>query len=136
MKYPIAIETGNDTTAWGVVVPDLPGCFSAGDSLDEAYENAKEAIDLWINTALDNGEIIPMPKSLSDHRTNPEFEGWTWGVIEVKLEEYDDTIERINITMPKRVLKQIDNFAERKHVTRSAFLANAALEAIYENEHA
>ena len=42
MKYPIAIEPGNATTAWGVVVPDLPGCFSAADSgIDEAIENTK-----------------------------------------------------------------------------------------------
>ena len=54
MKYPIAIEAGDNKTAWGVVVPDLPGCFSAGDSgIDEAIENAKEAIELWIETALD-----------------------------------------------------------------------------------
>jgi len=54
MKYPIAIEPGDATTAWGVVVPDLPGCFSAADSgIDEAIDNAKEAIELWIETALD-----------------------------------------------------------------------------------
>ena len=40
MKYPIAIEPGNKHAAWGVVVPDLPGCFSAADSgIDEAIEN-------------------------------------------------------------------------------------------------
>ena len=44
MRYPIAIETGDDSHAFGVVVPDLPGCFSAGDTLDEAIDNAKEAI--------------------------------------------------------------------------------------------
>lgn len=44
MKFPIAIEAGTDTSAFGVVVPDLPGCFSAGDALDEAYANAVEAI--------------------------------------------------------------------------------------------
>ena len=36
MRYPITIEPGNDTTAWGVIVPDLPGCFSAGDTLEES----------------------------------------------------------------------------------------------------
>ena len=45
MKYPIAIEPGDESRAWSVVVPDLPGCFSAADSgIDEAIENAKEAI--------------------------------------------------------------------------------------------
>ena len=39
MHCPIAIETGTDTQAFGVVVPDLPGCFSAGDTLDYARGN-------------------------------------------------------------------------------------------------
>jgi predicted RNase H-like HicB family nuclease len=43
MRYPIAIEPGSETTAFGVVVPDLPGCFSAGDTLDEAFTGAEEA---------------------------------------------------------------------------------------------
>ena len=45
MKFVIAIEPGTGTTAWGVAVPDLPGCFSAGDTMDEAMENARHAID-------------------------------------------------------------------------------------------
>jgi predicted RNase H-like HicB family nuclease len=44
MRYPIAIETGDEKHAYGVVVPDLPGCFSAGDNLDEALTNARAAI--------------------------------------------------------------------------------------------
>jgi predicted RNase H-like HicB family nuclease len=40
MRYPIAIETGDAEHAYGVVVPDLPGCFSAGDTLDEALANS------------------------------------------------------------------------------------------------
>ena len=43
MKYPIAIEPGDEDHAWGVVVPDLPGCFSAADSgIDEAIEKGKK----------------------------------------------------------------------------------------------
>jgi predicted RNase H-like HicB family nuclease len=40
MRYPILIEEGPETAAFGVVVPDLPGCLSAGDTLDEAIEAA------------------------------------------------------------------------------------------------
>ncbi len=64
MRYPIVIEPGNDTTAWGVVVPDLPGCFSAGDTLEEAMIQAEEAITAWIEVALDAGEDIPAPSSI------------------------------------------------------------------------
>jgi len=38
VRYPIAIEAGDDLKAFGVVVPDLPGCFSAGDTLDDAHD--------------------------------------------------------------------------------------------------
>jgi predicted RNase H-like HicB family nuclease len=56
MRYPIAIEPGNETQAFGVVVPDLPGCFSAGDNLDEAISHAKEAIELWLETVIEDGQ--------------------------------------------------------------------------------
>lgn len=46
MKFPIAIEPGDENTTFGVIVPDLPGCFSARDTLEEAFENASEAISL------------------------------------------------------------------------------------------
>ena len=42
MLYPIAIEKGSDTEAYGVIVPDINGCHSAGDTFEEALENAKK----------------------------------------------------------------------------------------------
>ena len=55
MRYPVAIEPGTETEAFGVVVPDLPGCFSAGDTMEEAMTKAEEAIAAWIEIALDTG---------------------------------------------------------------------------------
>ena len=85
MKYPIAIERGDEDTAFGVVVPDLPGCFSAGDTLEEAYANAAEAIELWVETTLDTGGTIPAPGSLQVLRRAPEFAGWMVDMVEVDL---------------------------------------------------
>jgi predicted RNase H-like HicB family nuclease len=42
-RYPIVVEPCTETAAYGIVVPDLPGCFSAGDTLDEAMAAAEEA---------------------------------------------------------------------------------------------
>jgi predicted RNase H-like HicB family nuclease len=42
MRYPITIEPGTSTTVWGVVVPDLPGCLSAGNTLEEAMIHAED----------------------------------------------------------------------------------------------
>ena len=49
MQYLIYLEPGDDTHAWGVTVPDLPGCFSAGDTLEDALRNAREAIVLHLD---------------------------------------------------------------------------------------
>ncbi len=75
MHYAIAIETGTDTQAYGVVVPDLPGCFSAGDTLDEAMLNAKEAIELWLEVAIGDGMQIPEPQKLAVHQAKRGFKG-------------------------------------------------------------
>jgi predicted RNase H-like HicB family nuclease len=107
MRYPIAIEPGTDTTAFGVIVPDLPGCFSAGDTLDEALAGAEEAAAAWIDVTLDAGEAIPPPSSLDALRLNPEYAGWTFGVITLDPALLDDTTERVKITLPSRVLKRV-----------------------------
>ena len=130
LKYPIAIEPGDETTAFGVIVPDLPGCYSAGDTLDAAVENSKEAIALWIETVLDDNGAVPAPGTLREHSKNPEFSGWTWAVVEVDGALLDDKSERVNISMPKRILARIDRYASAHGETRSGFLVNAALERI------
>jgi predicted RNase H-like HicB family nuclease len=81
MRYPIAIEAGDETTAFGVVVPDLPGCFSAGDTLDDAMAGAEEAAAAWIDATLDAGGAVPAPSSLESVRDNPAWRGWAFGVI-------------------------------------------------------
>ncbi len=85
MRYPIAIEPGGESAAFGVVVPDLPGCFSAGDTLDEAFAGAEEAAAAWIDAALDAGEAIPTPSSLEVLRENPDYAGWTFGIVTFDL---------------------------------------------------
>lgn len=131
MRYPIAIEPGDATTAFGVVVPDLPGCFSAGDTLDGALSSASEAIALWIETVLDDGGTVPAPGRLETHRANPEFAGWIWALAEVDPALLSDKAERVNITLPARLLRRIDDYARAHHETRSGFLARAAMGAMH-----
>ena len=128
MRYPIAIESGDAETAFGVVVPDLPGCFSAGDTLDEALAGAEEAAAAWIDAALDAGEAIPPASSLEAIRANPDYAGWAFGVITLDPALLDDTVERVNITLPRRVLKRLDAIARAAGATRSGFIARMTLE--------
>lgn len=130
MKFVIAIEPGTDSTAFGVVVPDLPGCFSAGDTLDEAIDNASEAIDLYCEVLIEDGKDIPAAKPLSAHQADPDFSGWIWAVVDVPVERYFGPAEKINITLPRLLLAKIDDYASTHHMSRSGFLAKAAQQAI------
>ena len=128
--YPIAIEVGTDSTAYGVVVPDMTGCFSAGDSMEEAFANTREAIAAWIEATLDDNAPLP-PASAPDRWINdPEYAGWMWGVIEVDLDKYLGPAERINVTLSRRVLTAIDDFTATTGESRSGFLARAAVKEI------
>lgn len=128
MRYPVAIEPGLETSAYGVVVPDLPGCFSAGDSLDEALAGAEEAAAAWVDAALDAGLAIPAPTSLDALRQNVDYAGWTFGIITLDPALLDDTTERINISLPRRVLKRLDAMAQAAGESRSGYIAHLTLE--------
>jgi predicted RNase H-like HicB family nuclease len=128
MRYPVAIELGTDTTAFGVIVPDLPGCFSAGDTLDEAMAGAEEAAATWINAALDSEQAIPAPSNLEAVRNNADYTGWTLGIITLDPALLDDTSERVNITLPRRVLRRLDALASAAGESRSGYIAHLTLE--------
>jgi hypothetical protein len=102
--------------------------------MDEAIVNAGEAITGWIEAVLDDGGDIPMPGAINAHRTKREFKGWIWALSEVDASVLSDKAERINITLPARVLRRVDETASRLHESRSGFLARAALEAIRRGE--
>ena len=126
MRYAIAIEEGDDKHAFGVAVPDLPGCYSAGDTLEEALENAKEAILLHLEDLAERGEAFPRPRPIADMKA--DYEGWTWAYTDVDALELSGPAERVNITMPKVALKIIDGAAKKLGETRSAYLMRAAVQ--------
>lgn len=126
MKYPIVIEQGDENTAFGVIVPDLQGCFSASDeSIDDAIEQATQAAALWIEYAIDNGQTIPKPSSMDKIRR--EYPDWILAVIDIPEELTDDTIERVNISLPRRILARIDNNAKANGETRSGYIARLCI---------
>lgn len=123
LQYPVFIEPGDDQTAWGVIIPDLPGCFSATDEESDLVENAREAIILHLSLL----EDIPTPSSLRDI-TAPE--GMIVAVVDVDLSLFEGPSKRINITVPTGLLARIDAAAKASGKTRSGFLTDAALNKI------
>lgn len=125
MRFPIVLHT-DDSVHYGVTVPDLPDCFSAGDSIENALECVKEAIDLHLEGLTDDGDDVPLPLPIAQHINNPDYAGGIWAVIDVDVSRFDGRSEKINITVPRRVLARIDRYAKKHGATRSGFLVEAA----------
>jgi predicted RNase H-like HicB family nuclease len=131
MLFPIAIELGDAKHAYGVIVPDLPGCFSAGETMEEAIANAEEAILLHLEDDFAPGNArVPSVSSLAQLQSRRDYRGFAWGVVDVDLGKLSTKSLRVNITVPERLLNTIDEYAERHGESRSAFLTRAALEAM------
>jgi len=133
MRFPVVIHKDKDSD-YGVTVPDLPGCFSAGETVDDAISNAIEAIECHVEGLLIDGESIPPGRGIEHHRRKREFSGGIWALVDVDFSKLSGKAKRVNITLPERILSQIDSFASRRGDTRSGFLAHAALE--YVSSHA
>lgn len=129
MRYPIALNFEDDDHAISAIVPDLPGCFSAGDTEEEALINTQEAIELWLETVIDDGGAVPEPKSIKAYKDDPEYKGCVWAIVSIDLAKLSDKIERVNITLPSRVLRRIDAAAKAAGESRSGFIAHAVLKS-------
>jgi predicted RNase H-like HicB family nuclease len=70
--YLAIIEDAGPNFAVGVRFPDLPGCISAGDTLDEALRNAPEALELYASGIEEEGKSLPRPRSISELKADPE----------------------------------------------------------------
>ena len=73
--YVAIIEDAGPDHAIGVWFPDLPGCTSAGDNIDEALLNAPEALELYAESLEDDGKALPRPRTLTELKADPEVAG-------------------------------------------------------------
>jgi hypothetical protein len=96
--------------------------------MDEALTGAEEAAAAWIDATLDSGQPIPAPTDLDTVRGNPDYAGWAFGVITVDPAMLDDAVERVNITLPRRVLRRLDAQARAAGKSRSGYIAQLTLE--------
>ncbi len=126
MQYPIVIhkEEGSD---YGVTVPDLPGCFSAGETIDAAIESASEAIECHLEGMLIDQEPIPFPKSVEVHQKNPDYAEGIWALVCIDIAKLSGKHKRVNITLPERVLNLIDKYSQEHGETRSGLITEATV---------
>ena len=129
IQYPILVDDNGPDTAIGVMVPDLPGCFSTADHHDQLLDKAREAILVHMEAL----EEIPEPSSMTElDDVVREYEKDADGKVYLMLVDVDLSLihgptQRINITAPQGALHKIDAAAKRAGKSRSAFLIEAGL---------
>jgi HicB_like antitoxin of bacterial toxin-antitoxin system len=100
----------------------------AGTDLDDARAMAEEALTLHIEGMVEDGEAIPEPSTLEDIMSDPENRTAVAILVSVKTAQPKSV--RVNVTLPKDVLAQIDKYAEAHGFTRTGLLAQAAKKLI------
>jgi len=114
---------------FGVSFPDFPGCVTAGGDMNEAAAMAKEALGGHIELMAENGEPIPSPSPLEAVRAH-EFAGEAVAFIVVDAPARASRAVKVSITIPENDLAVIDSYAKGHGMARSAFLVQAAREAM------
>ena len=86
------------------------------------------AATAWIDATLDAGDAVPAPSSIETLRARAEYAGWAFGVIAVDPAALDSTVERVNITLPRRILLRLDAQARAAGESRSGYIAHLTME--------
>lgn len=125
----IAIVHKESKSDFGVSFPDFSGCITAGKNIDEAKDMAQEALSLHIQGMLEDGDQLPVPSSLEDIMSDPDFAN-AIAYLVVSVPDAKPRTVRVNVTVPEVTLKQIDAAAKKRGMSRSSFLVHAAQNAI------
>lgn len=121
MLFPVLIHKDPES-CFGVTIPDIPGCFTAGDSIDEAIRNVQEAVECHLQGATS----VPQPSPIESYLANPEYRDGIWAMVDIDFSFLRKKHKRINITLPEDVLHTVDRLAKHRGLSRSAFLVQAA----------
>ena len=130
MFIPVAIHK-DEGSVFGVSVPDVPGCFSYGDTVEDALKNAQEAVIFHVEGLLEDGEFDSLtPSSIEDLQDSNVYPDALWALVDVDLSRLSNKQTRFNVSWPEYLLARVDEYAAAHHETRSGFLAKAAQQAL------
>lgn len=131
--YFVAVIEKDADSAFGVWFPDVEGCFSAGDTVEEAVANASLALRQHVEAIESAGRSVPQARSVDDVIHDGEVAASIEAgaiLFAVPLLADAGRTVRINISLDKALVDQIDIAASKRGLTRSAFLSQAAREKI------
>jgi predicted RNase H-like HicB family nuclease len=119
--YPAIVEKA--TEGYGVFFPDLPGCVSAGDTIEDAAKSAEKALALHVRGMVEDGDALPDPTPMD--RIGQDVDVIEAARVLVRI-ELPGKIVRFNATMDEGLLSRVDTAASAQGMSRSGFLADAA----------
>ena len=105
LKYPVILEDAPEG-GYFVQIEDLPGCYSQGETVEEAVEMINEARQLWLESAHEDGLDILLP------RTEREYSG------------------KFNVRFPRSLHRRLDQMADREGVSLNQFLVSTLSKAV------
>ena len=111
--YPIVIHKDSDSD-YCVTVPDLSGCITAGNTLEDAQDQAAEAIQCHVEGMLLDGEPVPEAKEIAFHQDNPDYADGVWKSITIVLPD----ISEIRVSRPGRIRKFFQWFSQTTQILR------------------
>lgn len=115
-------------SCFGVTVPDIIGCHSAGDTVEEALKNVRNAIYSHLLALADGREIdLPVPTPIEVLMERIDLTpGAFWGMVLIVAEKPDKTIGRVGLSVRRDVLLKIDARVAELGLSRSSYLTQLA----------
>lgn len=123
--YPAIFTPCIEHEGFTVIVPDLPGCVTEGDSLTNAIEMGIDAASGWILGELEEGNNIPAPSNYKDLSITDENSFVNLLLLDITsyAEKYGDKSVRKNISLPA----WLNTFGEKNNINFSGVLQDALL---------
>jgi predicted RNase H-like HicB family nuclease len=132
MTYYLGIVDGSGDV-WGVRIPDFPGCHGAGATVQDAVSDATKALREFATDMINDGEALPEARDMQAIDKALEAADEPDGIrVYIPLLVDKRRPVRANISLDAGLLEKIDIEAKRRGLTRSAFLASAAMDKIAE----
>jgi predicted RNase H-like HicB family nuclease len=133
LTYPAIFYKDNESGAYAVEVPDLPGCATGGDTLADAILMGTDAASGWVLTELEEGR--PAPPSSTVELIHPDEGGFVSLLVldmDAYAEKFGDKAVRKNLTIPS----WLNTFAESQHINFSRVLQDSLTEMYQQQRHA
>lgn len=124
MRFPMIVYK-SEGSSYGGLLPDFPGCFPMGETLDALLLDVQGAIETWMEG--EDPAIFPAPSALESVQGSEDAQGRALVLVDVDTSFLDDTKERINIMVPRYALSAIDRQAKALGISRSAYMVKASL---------